>query len=85
MSAGVPVAQVPVTSVAAAIARMESIEASVVPGDGLGSFNHMYLEVTRQVQSRLDAGFFADPAFMTQLDVTFANFYFDAPQQAACC
>jgi len=83
MSAGVPVAQVPVTSVAAAIARMESIEASVAPGDGLGCFNGMYLEVTRQVQSQLSAGFFADPAFMTQLDVNFANLYFDAVDAAA--
>jgi hypothetical protein len=26
----------------------------------------------------MDCGFFADPAFMTQLDVTFANLYFEA-------
>jgi len=61
---------------------MESIEAAVRPGDGLGYFNRMYLEVTRDVQSRLGAAFFADPAFMTQLDVTFANLYFDAVDAA---
>jgi hypothetical protein len=82
MSAEVPVAQVPLASVEAAIARMESIEASVGPEDGLGCFNRMYLDVTREVQSRLGAGFFADPAFMTQLDVTFANLYFDAVDAA---
>ncbi len=82
MSAGAPIAQVPVASVAAAVARMESIEASAGPGDGLGCFDRMYLEVTRDVQSRLGAGFFADPAFMTQLDVTFANLYFDAVDAA---
>ena len=38
----------------------------------------MYLDVTRQVGSSLGAGFFADPAFMTQLDVTFASLYFKA-------
>jgi hypothetical protein len=42
----------------------------------------MYLEVTRQVESSLGAGFFADPAFMTQLDVTFANLYFAAVDAA---
>ena len=38
----------------------------------------MYLDVTRQVNSQLGQGFFADPAFMTQLDVAFANLYFAA-------
>ena len=38
----------------------------------------MYLDVTRQVNSQLGRGFFADPAFMTQLDVAFANLYFAA-------
>lgn len=57
---------------------MEAIGASVPAGDGLGCFNRMYLEVTKQVQNSLSAGFFADPAFMTALDVTFANLYFTA-------
>jgi Family of unknown function (DUF5995) len=83
MSAAAPAGSVPVASVAAAVARMESIEASVGPEDGLGCFNRMYLEVTREVQRRLGAGFFADPVFMTQLDVTFANLYFDAVDAAA--
>jgi Family of unknown function (DUF5995) len=72
----------PVTSVAEAISRMETIGASLPAEDGLGCFNRMYLEVTRQVNSRLSAGFFADPAFMTQLDITFANLYFEAAQAA---
>jgi Family of unknown function (DUF5995) len=62
---------------------MEAIAAAVPAGDGLGCFNRMYLEVTRQVESSLGAGFFADPAFMTQLDVTFANLYFTAVDAAA--
>ncbi len=82
MSAGGPVAQLPVTSVADAIARMEAIGASLPAGDGLGCFNRMYLEVTQQVDSSLRAGFFADPAFMTELDVTFANLYFEAVNAA---
>jgi hypothetical protein len=83
MPAGGAAAGAPVTSVAGAIARMEAIGASVPAGDGLGCFNSMYLDVTRQVNSGLGAGFFADPAFMTQLDITFANLYFQAVDAAA--
>ncbi len=82
MAAGGLAADPPVTSVAGAVARMESIEAAVPPGDGLGCFNRMYLDVTKQVQDSLGAGFFADPQFMTQLDVTFANLYFAAADAA---
>jgi hypothetical protein len=42
----------------------------------------MYLDVTRQVSSQLGQGFFADPAFMTRLDVAFANLYFAAADTA---
>ena len=82
MAAGRQAANAPVTSVAGAVARMESIAGAVPPGDGLGCFNRMYLEVTRQVQASLGAGFFADPPFMAQLDVTFANLYFAAAAAA---
>jgi hypothetical protein len=34
--------------------------------------------VTKQVNSQLGEGFFADPAFMAYLDVAFANLYFAA-------
>jgi hypothetical protein len=71
-----------VVSVAGAIARMEAIEAALPAADGLACFNRMYLDVTRQVNSRLGEGFFADPAFMTRLDVTFANLYLAAADTA---
>jgi hypothetical protein len=71
-----------VTSVTEAVARMEEIGGSLPAGDGLACFNRMYLDVTRQVSSQLGAGFFADPAFMSQLDVTFAGLYFDAVDAA---
>jgi hypothetical protein len=57
---------------------MESIAAATPPSDGLACFNRMYLEVTRTVGQELGQGFFADPGFMTALDVTFANLYFTA-------
>src|SRR5260370_9592339 len=84
MSAPFPASVAPrVTSIAEAIARMESIDAGLPDTDGLACFNRMYLEVTRAVGERLKAGFFADPEFMTRLDVAFANLYFEAADAAA--
>jgi Family of unknown function (DUF5995) len=78
-----PVPPAPVTSVAEAMARMQVIENTTPAGDGLACFNRMYLEVTREVDSELSRGSFADPAFMTRLDVVFANLYFEAVDAAA--
>ena len=83
MSAAAPIPDTPVVSISEAIARMEAIEASLPATDGLACFNRMYLNVTKQVNSQISQGFFADPAFMTQLDVTFANLYFAAADVAA--
>ena len=83
MSVVLPAPDTPVTSVADAITRMEAIESALPAADGLACFNRMYLDVTQQVNNRLGQGFFADPAFMTQLDVAFANLYFAAADVAA--
>jgi len=83
MPTALPAPDAPVASVTGAIARMEAIGAALPAADGLACFNRMYLDVTRQVNSRLSQGFFADPAFMTQLDVTFANLYFAAADTAS--
>jgi hypothetical protein len=83
MSTALPAPDGPVTSVAGAIARMKAIEATLPAADGLACFNRMYLDVTSQVNSELGQGFYADHAFMTQLDVTFANLYFAAADLAA--
>jgi hypothetical protein len=61
---------------------MEAIGEALPAGDGIACFNRMYLDVTQQVGSRLRQGFFADPAFMTELDVAFANLYFAAASAA---
>ena len=82
MPDGPPIPTEPVTSVAEAIARMEAIGAGLTAGDGLACFNRMYLAVTQTVGTDIGQGFFADPAFMTTLDVTFANLYFAAAQAA---
>jgi uncharacterized protein DUF5995 len=78
MSVAAPVPDAPVASVAEAIARMEAIDAALPATDGVACFNRMYLVVIQQINSQISAGFFADPVFMTQLDVTFANLYFAA-------
>jgi Family of unknown function (DUF5995) len=62
---------------------MVAIEAATPAGDGVRSFNRVYLDVTETVYDRLGQHFFADPVFMTTLDVTFANLYFDAVDAAA--
>lgn len=78
MSAGPSGAPAAVTSVTGAITQMEAIEAATPPGDGLACFNRMYLGVTQAVNRELGQRFFAYPAFMTTLDVAFANLYFAA-------
>jgi hypothetical protein len=83
MSLTVPVPDAPAVSVDEVIAWMEAIDAALPAADGLACFNRMYLDVTRQVNSGLGQGFFADPAFMAQLDVNFANLYFAASAGAA--
>jgi hypothetical protein len=82
MSAALPAMDAPVTSIAAAITRMEAMAAALPAADGLACFNRMYLDVTRQVDSQLGQGFFADATFMTELDVAFANLYFGAADAA---
>jgi hypothetical protein len=78
MSLALPVPDAPVLSVTEAIARMAAISAALPATDGIACFNRMYLDVTRQVNASITQGFFADPGFMSQLDVTFANLYFAA-------
>jgi hypothetical protein len=72
----------PVTSVADAVSRMQAIADALPAADGLACFNRVYLDVTQQVQAHITQGFFADPDFLTRLDVVFANFYFDAVNAA---
>lgn len=64
------------------IARMREIDASLPASDGVACFNRMYLDVTLAVNQKLHEGTFADAAFMTQLDVVFANLYFAAVDAA---
>jgi len=64
--------------IAAIVARMESVAAELPVADGVSRFNHLYLEVTRSVDSAAQTALFEDAGFMTALDVGFAGLYFDA-------
>ena len=58
---------------------MEAIAAPLDPDDGVRRFNELYLAVTLEV-ARVEAegAAFEDPAFVSRLDVVFADLYFDA-------
>jgi hypothetical protein len=65
-------------TVAEVVQRLRAIRAEMRGRDGAGIFNAMYLDVTERVLAALEAGSFADPAFMTDLDIRFANLWIDA-------
>lgn len=65
-------------SVDALVARMREIDHTLPADDGVADFNRMYLRVTELVRDRLVAGWFANPAFVTRLDLVFAGLYLDA-------
>ncbi len=66
------------TTIDGVIAVMQNID-DLLPGDdGLKWFNLLYLFVTKEVRDHPPAAGFADPVWLTRLDVVFANFYFRA-------
>ncbi len=73
-----------VTTIDEAIERQEAItqyiEANEPRGvnDGVACFNYLYTVITKRVRDGINNGFFQDRAFLSQLDVVFANRYFDA-------
>jgi hypothetical protein len=71
-------APVGVRSIDDVLRRMAEIEATVPASDGVACFNLLYRNVTREIRAHpLSAGFEEIP-FLDQLDVTFANQFFDA-------
>ncbi len=71
-------AQTPVARIEDVVARMSSIDQALEPIDGVSCFNKLYLEVTKNVLAGVGQATFADPRFLTALDVDFANLYFAA-------
>jgi hypothetical protein len=60
------------------VERLTGIQAALPSTDGVACFNRMYLLVTESVATNVAASTFADPAWLTQLDVVFGNLYLDA-------
>jgi hypothetical protein len=71
------------TTVDEVVARLDATDAALPPADGVGCFSRMYRTVTLLVRERLGDGYFADPAAMNALDVTFANVFIAALDAAA--
>jgi len=67
------------SSVQDVITRLHQIEDELPSSDGAAVFNRMYLTVTEAVAAGLESDkVFVDPAFMEQLDVTFASLWLEA-------
>jgi Family of unknown function (DUF5995) len=71
------------TTVDGIIDRLRTIQRSLSPTDGVGVFNGIYLDVTKQVAASIKAEAFADTTFMTELDIRFANLWISAYDAAA--
>src|SRR4030095_1961998 len=68
----------PVDSIDRAIAIMRAIDQTLPDNDGVKWFNRLYLRVTVSVGGAVRGAEFLDPAFLSKLDVVFANLYFSA-------
>ena len=65
-------------TIADVIARMQRIDALLPNGDGLKWFNLLYMTVTQKVDNGPLTGGWENSAWLTRLDVVFAQFYFTA-------
>jgi hypothetical protein len=72
LAAGTP------TSIQDVVERLQAIDVALPAGDGVSWFAKLYLEVTQSVGAAVVPGSFRDPAFLEQLDVTFAGLFLDA-------
>jgi len=66
------------TTIAEVLSLMERIDSLLPNGDGLKWFNLLYKMVTQRVDSSPPPGGWEDSAWLTRLDVVFAQFYFTA-------
>jgi hypothetical protein len=57
---------------------MNAIDDRLPETDGLKWFNRLYLRVTVNVRQAARDATFGDPAFVTELEIVFANLYFSA-------
>jgi uncharacterized protein DUF5995 len=72
----------PARSIVDVLRTLRAIDAICADADGLKWFNWLYLRVTEAVEARVSGGGFSSPAWLADLDVRFAQLYFDAMQSA---
>jgi len=72
------IARPPAGTVDDVLQSLTAIDQSLADADGLRCFNHLYLAVTEAVQDAVANQTFNDNSWIAQLDVIFANLYFDA-------
>jgi hypothetical protein len=65
------------------VALMQGLDQSLPASDGVRWFNRLYLDVTVAVRSYCQTSPLKAPPFLQQLDVLFANMFFDAYDAAA--
>ena len=65
-------------SIADVFEIMQAIHTTCADEDGLKWFNWLYMTVTEAIENKVAGGGFNDPAWLTELDVLFAELYFDA-------
>jgi hypothetical protein len=68
-------------TVAEVVERLRALEERYPPGGGVGAFNAMYCRVTEEIDERVAAGYFANPAFITRLDIVFAQLYLEQVEE----
>ena len=66
------------TTIEDVVEIMTALDRELSDNDGVKWFNRLYLQVTLSVRDAVTATTFRDPAFLSTLDVVFANLYFDA-------
>jgi hypothetical protein len=72
MSPGMP------STVAGVVLRLQTIEASAPPSDGVVCFARLYRQVTQGVDAELARKTFANALFLERLDLCFAGLFFSA-------
>jgi Family of unknown function (DUF5995) len=65
------------------VARLQEIEQSLPPSDGVLWFNRLYLDVTLALRQFITTRKLAAPPFLQELTIFFGNRYFDAYNAAA--
>ncbi len=73
----------PAKTIDEVVARLQTLDQTLPPSDGVRWFNRLYLDVTLAVRDYCRTGPLKAPPFLEDLDVFFGNKFFDAFDAAA--